>query len=359
MAYTTIDDPSAHFQTALYTGSGSDNAVTNGGNSDLQADLLLCKRRNDTGSTLVFDSSRGFNGDNDSLYMETIGYDAETHNDNDHLKSFNSDGFTMQGASSRSNRSSDSFVAWQWKANGGTRTTNTESGDNPGGGYQANTTAGFSIVDYVGTGATGTKAHGLGAVPEFIIYRNRADWSWAVYHHSLGNTLGLYIDSTAAQTSTTTWWNSTSPTSTNLSLHTNGGVNQDGGNIIAYCFKGIQGYSKFGSFTGNGNDNGPSIYTGFKPSLVIVKRTNNSGAWHMYSSSATGIHKYNEITTRIEIDDASAAKEHVYYQMDFLSNGFKFWEEGDNINGSGDTMIYCAWAEFPFVSSDGVPATAV
>ena len=352
MAYTTIDDPSAHFHTQLWTGNGSNpRNITNDANAgDFKPDLFWGKRRDDSGGHNIFDSSRGA-----TKRLEAHNWDAEA--DDNALTAFLTDGWTINTTGLNTNTAT--YVAWQWKANGGTRTTNSESGNNPGGGYQANTTAGFSIVDYVGTGATGTKAHGLGATPEFIIYRNRGDWSWAVYHHSLGNTYGLYIDSTSGQVSTTSWWNSTSPTSTNLSLHTNGGVNQDAGNIIAYCFRGIQGYSKFGSFVGNGSDAGPFIYTGFKPSLVIVKRTNNSGAWHMYSSSATGIHKYNEITTRIEIDDASAAKEHVYYQMDFLSNGFKFWEEGDNINGSGDTMIYCAWAEFPFVSSDGVPATAV
>ena len=351
MAYTTIDDPSAHFHTQLWTGNGSNpRNITNDANAgDFKPDLFWGKRRDTSGGHNIFDSSRGA-----TKRLEAHNWDAEA--DDNALTAFLTDGWTINTTGLNTNTAT--YVAWQWKANGGTRTTNSESGNNPGGGYQANTTAGFSIVDYVGTGATGTKAHGLGAVPEFIIYRNRADWSWAVYHHSLGNTLGLYIDSTAAQVSTTTWWNSTSPTSTNLSLHTNGGVNQDAGNIIAYCFRGIQGYSKFGSFVGNGSDAGPFIYTGFKPSLVIVKRTNNSGAWHMYSSSANGIHKFNEITTRLEADDAAAAKTHVYYQMDFLSNGFKLTEEGDNINGDDDTMIYCAWAEFPFVSSEGVPTTA-
>ena len=352
MAYTTIDDPSAHFHTQLWTGNGSNpRNITNDANAgDFKPDLFWGKRRDDSGGHNIFDSSRGA-----TKRLEAHNWDAEA--DDNALTAFLTDGWTINTTGLNTNTAT--YIAWQWKANGGTRTTNSESGNNPGGGYQANTTAGFSIVDYVGTGATGTKAHGLGATPEFIIYRNRGDWSWAVYHHSLGNTYGLYIDSTSGQVSTTSWWNSTSPTSTNLSLHTNGGVNQDAGNIIAYCFRGIQGYSKFGSFVGNGSDAGPFIYTGFKPSLVIVKRTNNSGAWHMYSSSANGIHKFNEITTRLEADDAAAAKTHVYYQMDFLSNGFKLTEEGDNKNGDDDTMIYCAWAEFPFVSSDGVPATAV
>ena len=351
MAYTTIDDPSAHFHTQLWTGNGSNpRNITNDANAgDFKPDLFWGNRRDDSGGHNIFDSSRGA-----TKRLEAHNWDAEA--DDNALTAFLTDGWTINTTGLNTNTAT--YVAWQWKANGGTRTTNSESGNNPGGGYQANTTAGFSIVDYVGTGATGTKAHGLGATPEFIIYRNRGDWSWAVYHHSLGNTYGLYIDSTSGQVSTTSWWNSTSPTSTNLSLHTNGGVNQDAGNIIAYCFRGIQGYSIFGSFVGNGSDAGPFIYTGFKPSLVIVKRTNNSGAWHMYSSSANGIHKFNEITTRLEADDAAAAKTHVYYQMDFLSNGFKLTEEGDNINGDDDTMIYCAWAEFPFVSSEGVPTTA-
>ena len=368
MAYTTIDDPSAHFQTLLWTGNDSNRSLTNTGNSNLQPDLVWFKCRSSAYSHALFDSSRGVN-----KYLTTTETDAElTNPSSGYLASFDSDGFSAVGGSSASNpynnwnRASDTYVAWQWKANGGTTTTNDASATSVGtidSVYQADTTARFSIVTYSGTGSAGTIAHGLGVTPNVIIIKNRGSSTrgWIVYHdksHATPEENFTLLNTTAAVADLDRM-NDTAPTSTVFSVSDDTHVNNGSDTYVAYCFANIQGYSRFGSFTGNGNDNGPFIYTGFKPALVIVKRTNNSGAWHMYSSSATGIHKYNEITTRLEIDDASAAKEHVYYQLDFLSNGFKFWEEGDNINGSGDTMIYCAWAEFPFVSSDGVPATAV
>ncbi len=352
MAYTTIDDPSAHFHTQLWTGNGSNpRNITNDANAgDFKPDLFWGKRRDDSGGHNIFDSSRGA-----TKRLEAHNWDAEA--DDNALTAFLTDGWTINTTGLNTNTAT--YVAWQWKANGGTRTTNSESGNNPGGGYQANTTAGFSIVDYVGTGATGTKAHGLGATPEFIIYRNRSDWSWAIYHHSLGNAYGLYLDSTSGQVSTTTWWNSTSPTSTNLSLHTNGGVNQDAGNIIAYCFRGIQGYSKFGYYTGNGNADGPFVYLGFKPKYFLLKNataTAGSGGQHWQISDTTR-HPNNPVDITLLAEDAGGDGS-PWSIKDFVSNGVKIRGSNYAMNQDGDKYIYVAFAEHPFVSSEGVPCTA-
>ena len=179
MAFTTIDDPSAHHQTAIYTGSSSSVTVTNGGNSDLQPDWIWVKRRNGTNDHNIFDTSRGVN-----KRLWTNQNSAENTDDGTGV-TVHSDGFATGTYWGDVNNNGSGFVGWQWKANGGTRTTFTESGNNPAGGHQANTTAGFSIVDYTGTGAAGTVAHGLGAVPKVLLVQNRDEGEdWAVYHRN-------------------------------------------------------------------------------------------------------------------------------------------------------------------------------
>ena len=353
MAFTTIDDPSAHFQTALYTGNGGSNTITNDGNSDLQADWIWLKERGSTSSHHVFDSTRGVGGSGKALHPDT--FDPE--GDDTAFTSFNSDGFTLANTGGF-NESGVTNVAWQWKANGGSRTTFTESGNNPGGGYQANTTAGFSIVDFTGTGGAGTVSHGLGAVPAWIIVKRRSsgNQNWIVYHHkntSAPETERLYLDNTNA-TDDVTWWNDTAPTSSVFSLGATNVTNNDGSTHVAYCFAKIQGYSKFGIYTGNGNDDGPFVYTGFKPAWVLYKRTNDAGNWRILDNKRN---TFNVMNNEIYADLNNAEAQD--NQMDFLSNGFKL-RNGSSVgqNGNGSTYIYWAFAEHPFVSSKGVPVTA-
>jgi hypothetical protein len=355
MAYTTIDDPSAYFQTALYTGNSGDNAITNDGNSDLQPDWIWVKNRGATQDHVVFDSSRGFNGDNDSLYLETNNSDAESHNDNDHLKSFNSDGFTMQGGSGRSNNNTVNFVAWQWKANGGTTTSQTGADINSV--TQASTTAGFSIVTYTGDGNTSqTVKHGLGGVPEAIIMKNRERSSqWESYFAPVGNSHIMELSTNAAKQDTDNFGN-TDPTSTVFTVDSGANnANASGEDIVAYCFRSIQGYSKIGSYKGNGNADGAFVYTGFKPAWVIVKLSSGSGEdWHIFDSKRS---TSNVVKERL-IANGNAAENANDSILDFLSNGFKFRENNAGWNGSNNTYIYMAFAEQPFVSSEGVPTTA-
>jgi len=353
MAYTTIDDPSAHHQTVLYTGNGSANlAITNDGNSDLQPDLVWIKNRDAADSHCLFDSTRGA--------TEVIHSDATTAEttDADTLDSFASDGFQVD-ADVKVNTNTEAYVAWQWKANGGSRTTNAEVGNNPAGGYQANTTAGFSIVDYTGTGAAGTMAHGLGAAPDLIIIKNRdvAD-AWAVYHSA--NTAApetdyLVLNENDATADDDAYWNDTAPTSSVFTVNTAHNVNADAETYVAYCFTSIQGYSKFGSYIGNANDDGPFVYTGFKPAWLMFKTTDPRGERWFISDNKRDTFNSVEKHMRAEYEGSEYS---TTTSIDYLSNGFKIREDDNHMNGDGETIIYMAFAESPFVTSGGVPCTA-
>ena len=354
MAYTTIDDPSAHFQTLLYTGDGtSSQAQTNTGNSDLQPDWVWIKKR--AGGTArahqLYDSSRGVTK---LLHSNSDGAESTQSAG---LTAFGSDGFTV-GDDDGIGANTATYVAWQWKANGGTTTSFNESGNNPGGTLQTNTTAGFSIITTTGTGATGTIAHGLGAGPHWWISKQRSNAeNWAVYHvsnTSAPETEILTLNTTDATADNANAYNDTAPTSTNLTVHTKNEVNTDGRTYVHYVFAPIQGYSKFGSYTGNGNADGPFVYTGFKPAWLIIKRTSSSGDWLLWDNKRDT----SNVTDAVLKPNSNAAENTGYWYIDFLSNGFKIRATDAEINQSGGTLIYMAFAEHPFVSSKGVPVTA-
>ena len=361
MAYTTIDDPSAHFQTLIYTGNNTARDLTNDGNSDLQPDLLWLKGRDIVSDHGLIDSTRGIKkvlwGNHNNAEVTSGGSSDVT--------AINSDGFSV-GTSHQidSNSNTKLLVAWQWKANGGTRSTFTESGANPGGGYQANTTGGFSIVDYTGTGAAGTMAHGLGAVPHVIFVKSRSgaadsDGDWNVYHHkntSAPETDFLILNETTATQDAANRWNDTAPTSSVFTVGTTTRVNEDADNYIAYCFAPIQGYSKFGSYTGNGASDGTFVYTGFKTAWVMVKKTSASGSsWLIFDNKRPG---YNGTGHRLYANATDTEDTDTGDSVDLLSNGFKFRGGSSSSNQNAATFIYMAFAEHPFVSSEGVPCTA-
>jgi hypothetical protein len=356
MAYTTIDDPSAHFQTTLWTGNATDDrSITNTGNSDLQPDFVWIKSRGTTNDHLLFDSTRGT-----GKYMRANGSDTETTNA-DTLQGFESDGIEI-GADSRLNTNTDTVVSWQWKANGGTTTENDASETSVGSldsVYQANTTAGFSIVTYTGNGTAATIAHGLGVKPECILIKNRGkDEGWAVYHGantSAPETDGLHLNLTNATNDSTDYWNDVAPTTTTFGISSD---DRSGGgyNYIAYVFNSIQGYSKFGSYTGNGDADGPFVYTGFELSYLIMKRTDSAGEWLIYDNKRD---PFNLRDTRLEAQDNFADSTGTTKVFDFLSNGFKCRNSDTDINADGGTYVYMAFAEHPFVSSEGIPTTAV
>ena len=250
------------------------------------------------------------------------------------------------------NNNSDTYVAWNWKAGGGQGSSNTDGSINTT--YTSvNTTAGFSISKYTGTGATATIGHGLGVAPKMIIIKQtNTTRNWVVGHDGIGWTKYLYLDSTNAQ-GTGNFFNDTAPTNSVFSVVNDGGVNGSGGTYIAYCFAEKTGYSKFGSYTGNGNADGTFVYTGFKPAFIIFKRTNTANDWFMVDNK---INPFN-VTDKMLRPNLSNA-EQSFNNIDFLSNGFKPRGASDGFNASGSTYIYMAFAESPFVNSKGVPNNA-
>jgi hypothetical protein len=357
MAYTTIDDPSAHFQISLWTGDGNDNrSIDQDGNSTFQPDMVWIKSRAGTQFHYMYDSTRGANIQ--LLVADGAGETTVA----DRLQAFESDGFQLGTSSEVNYVSGHAYVGWQWLANAGTRTTNAEDGNNPAGGYQANTTAGISVVDYIGTGAVGTMAHGLGAVPDCIIIKNRDEHDdWRVYHSantSAPETDYLVFNLSSATADDATYWNDTAPTSSVFTVATAHNVNADGENYIAYCFAQKQGYSKMGSYTANDSADGPFVYTGFKPAWVMIK-AEAAISWYVMDSTRN---TYNPVIAGLN-PDASGAEFTNQFIVDFLSNGFKIRNDNSGYGGSvnsttHDPYLYMAFAENPFVTSTGIPATA-
>jgi len=356
MAYTTIDDPSAYFHTQLYSGSSSGQSITNDANAgDFKPDWVWIKRRDGdpnavgNGHNEVFDSSRGVTKE---IYSDLNSAEATTAQS---LTAFGTDGFTV-GTEARVNSNGLSFVSWQWKANGGTTSSNTDGSITST--VQANTTAGFSIVTYTGNGAdTATVGHGLSTTPKMIIIKRRdSTTNWIVYHNSLTSASNyLNLNLTDAQKSASNIFDDTAPTSSVFTLGFSGAVNANTGTFVAYCFADIQGYSKFGSYTGNGNADGPFIYTGFKPAWIMQKNTADSTNWNIYDNKRSTFNKADDVL----LANASIAEEAVGGKsIDFLSNGFKLRGSDNETNDNGDVHIYMAFAESPFVSSEGVPTTA-
>ena len=348
MAYTTIDDPSAYFQTALYTGNATQRDITNDGNSDLQPDWVWIKCRSAAEANMLYDSTRGVTKD-----LRSDGTNGENTNAQG-LQAFNSNGFQL-GTLQNVNFNTKTMVAWQWKANGGTTASNTDGTITST--VQANTDAGFSIVTYTGTGSNATVGHGLGAVPDMVIVkRTPTTDNWGVQlANVLGNTNALRLNLTDSYGGSdgALWWNDTSPTSTTVSIGTRSEVNTNTSTYIMYCFKNIQGYSKIGKYIGNGNADGTFVYTGFKPAFVLLKSSTAAESWELMDNKRLG---YNGGTGELRANLTNA--ETTSNQFDLLSNGFKPRTTAGQWNTNNATYIYMAFAESPFVSSKGVPTTA-
>ena len=350
MAYTTIDDPSAHFQIATWTGNTSaPRSITNDGNSDLQPDLVWGKNRTTAGTDHeLYDSNRG-TGTSYNLKPSSTAVEG-TGTTYGQLTSFDTDGFTVNAGGTNDdfwNENGSEFVAWQWKANGGTTSSNTDGSITST--VQANTDAGFSIVTFTGTGSTATVGHGLGAIPAMIIQKNRdSTANWSVKHHKTTNNYDfLNLNLTSTSTANDSIWTQTDPTTSVFSIGTATAINQSGQKQVCYCFAEKQGYSKFGTYIGNGNSDGPFIYTGFKPAFVIVKNTDATTSWRM--NGPDGVF--------LSADSSAAVYDSAPGPIDRVSNGFKI-RGGDDLRASGGNFIYMAWAKNPFVTSTGVPTTA-
>ena len=323
MAYTTIDNPTDYFNTVLYTGNATARSITGVG---FQPDWVWNKTRSAGQNHFIYDSVRGASKD---IRSNQTGAEGTS----DAVTAFNSDGFSV-GSGNDGNENSQTYVNWNWKETA---------------------TAGFDIVSYTGNGShPRTISHSLSAVPQMIIIKDRDQGTdWFVYHQGINNTHCLLLNTTNAQISTDVW-NDTTPTSSVFSLGT-GDVNTNNIKYIAYCFSEKKGFSKFGSYTGNGNADGTFVYTGFKPAFVLVKATSISGeSWQLNDTKRK---TFNVNSTSL-FPNLSNAESSTAMYVDMLSTGFKARETGNGVNGSGVSYIYMCFAESPFTTSTGIPTTA-
>jgi len=348
MAYTTIDKPTDYFNTKLYTGTGSSHAVSGIG---FQPDWVWIKCRDDTHNHQVFDSVRGVHK---RMRTDTTGAETES---SESLKSFDSDGFTL-GTQANVNASAsgdNSFVSWNWLA-GGSASSNTDGSITST--VSANTTAGFSVVTWTGNGSNGaTIGHSLNSVPKMMIFKIRSTTDdWTVYHTTLGAGKKLNLNDTGAESTVAEIFNNTEPTSSLITFGTHSRTNTNGANYVGYIFAEKKGFSKFGKFTGNGNADGTFVYTGFKPAWILVKNTEIAeGAWVINDNKRNAFNPNSNTLTPHNSETENTGTD----RTDFLSNGFKLRVGSSTAwNGSGNRIIYMAFAESPFVTSSGVPTTA-
>jgi hypothetical protein len=333
-----IIDGTENFNTVLFSATaGSGASITGYG---FAPDWVWTKARNTTQSHQLFDSVRG---DNKIIYSNLTNTESAQSAGYFTLES---DGFDY----GTSTFSSNTYVGWGWLA--GTAFSNDASATSVGtidSSGQVNTTAGFSIVSYTGTGSAGTIKHGLSAAPEMLIVKNRdTARDWMVYHSALGATKRIWLNYTYGEdsgTAASATWNDTAPTSTVFSIGTNIHSNESGDDFICYAFHSVEGYSKVGSYTGNGNADGAFVYTGFRPAWVMIKRSDATDNWVM-QDSARGA--FNPDLGWLYADLTAAEETGSSRYCDFVSNGFKIRNSGTSTNASGGTYIYLAFAEAPF-----------
>ena len=369
MAYTTIDKPEDYFNTITWTGDGSRPISITG--VGFQPDMVWAKNRSpDAFEHKLYDSSRGAGSDKELTPNEAYaegGSNADTYG---YLSSFDSDGFSSTDSNYNAyfNKIGTTYVAWAWKANAGSTSSNTNGTITST--VQVNSDAGFSIGTFTGNGTSGaTVGHGLGVKPDMLILKSRNNPSgaamyWIVGHVGLDGMAGLknlFMNQTWAVNTESVIWANTAPTSSVFSVGTNAAVNYTGNNMLFYAFANKQGYSKFGQYTGNGNADGPFVYTGFRPAFVMVKNASASESWVIYD---TARNTYNVADLKLSPDTADSENGNagiggaIYNNIDILSNGFKCRTNNAATNGSGNTIIYMAFAENPFVTSTGIPTTA-
>ena len=347
MPYTVVDKGSKYFNTITYTGTGASLANTGVG---FQPDWVWIKGRSGATAHGLYDAVRGVQKD-----LVSNATSAETTQTTG-LTAFGTDGFTV-GALAKLNTSSATYVAWNWL---GANTTVSNTSGSITSTVSANTTSGFSIVSYTGNGTSGaTVGHGLGVAPKMVIGRRRATIeNWMVNHTSASATAGSYVKlntTDAVTTGNAVVWNNTNPSSTVFTLGTDTAVNGNGSTYIAYCFAEVKGFSKFGSYTGNGSADGTFVYTGFKPAFLLIKRTDSTSDWSIFDNK---LNPKNLSSQSLSANLTSAENTGTTLIMDILSNGFKPRGTSSVINGSAGTFIYMAFAENPFVSSKGLPCTA-
>jgi hypothetical protein len=335
----TIEDGGEYFNTVLYTGTGSaGNSITGVG---FETDFTWIKNRSSaSGQHLLLDRNRGI------LNKVLISNTTDAELTSTVFNSTNSDGYVIDATGAGANASGNTYVAWNWKANGA-GVSNTDGTITST--VSVNTTSGFSIVTYTGNGTAGaTVGHGLGATPSMMIVKKRSATPspepWAVYHASLGATKGIYLNTTGTPFTLDIYWDDTAPTSSVFSIGDWDGINTSSQPYVAYCFAPVAGYSAFGSYTGNGSADGPMVYTGFRPAFVITKCSSTTDrSWSM-KDSARSPFNLAQANLSANYSDAEGTTEGI----DMLSNGFKIRQAGSDTNTSGQTYIFMAFAENPF-----------
>jgi len=348
MAYTTIDKPSDYFVTKLYVGNGGANAQTGIG---FAPNWVWIKNRSGADSHALYDTVRGAN-----KVLRSNNTNAEG-SQSDGLTAFGSDGFTVN-ADGAVNTNGNNFVSWNWKA--GTSVSGNTTGSGTAKAYtgSVSTTAGFSIIAYTGNGTAGhTIPHHLSAVPNIVLTKGRSGaLNWFFFDSMSSYLKRLKLNTTDAQADTN-GLNDTAPTSSVFTVSDGGEGNTNGTTYVAYLFAEKKGYSKFGNYAGNGNVDGTFVYTGFKPSFLLIKVTNSADSWRLFDNKrTTTLFNPIDITQRPNTNNADYTAS--ANNVDFLSNGFKMRTTSGGYNGSSDEIIFMAFAENPFVTSTGVPATA-
>jgi len=354
MPYSVVDKPTEYFNTKLYTGNGTfPQAFTGVG---FKPDFVWIKRRSATASHVLSDSVRGVTK---TLYTDSTS--AELTSDTyGWVSAFGSDGFSVDQSGSSGenvNASGSTYASWNWL---GANTTVSNTSGTITSTVSANTTSGFSIVSYTSTNVLGTIGHGLGVAPKMIIFKNRTNGvaQWAIYHASIGASNSMNLNTTAASAADSGRFNNTAPTSSVFTVNTSSATNDTAGQtFIAYCFADVKGYSKFGSYTGNGSANGTFVYTGFTPAFVLIKQSSAAGEFWILSDNKR-VADYNVTDARLFPNSANAESSNGSGNIDFLSNGFKIRNSDSPMNASSATYIYMCFASNPFVSSKGIPTTA-
>jgi hypothetical protein len=329
-----IPDGRTVMAATLYTGTGATQTISNSANGvSFQPDLVWVKGRSGATDHAWYDAVRGV-----QKQLESNNTAAET-TETTGLTAFGTTGFTI-GALAQMNTSAATYVGWQWNA-GGSTVTNTSGSISAQ--VRANTTAGFSVVTYTGTGANATVGHGLGVTPGMVIVKARSTTGdWCVTMPTLGANNVVFLNLTNAAASFPTVFNGL-PTSTIFNIGTAGSTNTNAATYVAYCFAAVAGYSAFGSYTGNGSNDGPFIYLGFRPRFVLIKSSTGAENWWLLDSARSA----NNVASLYLHPNTSGA-EASFATVDFLSNGFKLRYNGAAVNASGATLIYAAFAENPF-----------
>jgi hypothetical protein len=353
-----IVKPQRHFDTILYSGTGSSNSITG---LEFAPDFIWAKRRNTSGHHhLLIDTIRG-----GSKSLQANTNDSENSNANRDM-TFLKDGIRWNSDTGNANANGGTYAVWCWKG-GGAAVTNTDG--NITSSVSANQESGFSIVTYTGNGnSPQTIGHGLGKAPSWVIVKDRDNsMDWVVKHKNSSSNKILYLQTDSAEDTGTGSNNGiidnlTSATTTTVTLTNNGSgnmnmVNKSSTDYVMYCWAEIPGFSKFGTYTGNGSSDGPFIHLGFRPAWFMQKKTSGTGGWYIFDSKRSGFNVDNDILVA-DVDDAEYDGAS-YPRLDFLASGIKWRDSGSSVhNASGATYIYMAFAERPSGTIFGIDANA-